>query len=225
MRKIVGIILIGLFFITMGCGCEKSNITEDEKKFKEEYEAINGEQKGDKKVMSLEIEEDNHMKYIDSGEVLSVLENKTGVIYFGFPLCPWCRNVVPILIEAAKDAGLDTVYYANLLEERDQKKLDDSGEIVTEKKGSANYHKIVEKLKDHLGVYEGLEDDAIKRLYFPTVVFVKNGKVEDIHIGTLDSQKDPYQKLSKKEQEKLKNIYGKGMKSIQSLTCDTDKTC
>lgn len=225
MKKFILILMIvSLFFVT-ACSGRKEENTKDEKKFKEEYESLNGKKQGEKVIMSIDVSEDNKMKYIDSSEVVRILEGKTGVVYFGFPNCPWCRNIVPVLIDALHDTGLDHVYYANLLEERDTKKIDEEGKIVVEKEGSKNYQRILELLHDQLGNYEGLNDDSIKRLYFPTVVFVKNGKVEDIHIGSLDSQKDPYKKLTKKQYEELKTIYEKGITKIQNLTCDTDKTC
>lgn len=225
MKKVVlFVVVISLVFLT-GCGKKMESVTKDEVKFQKEYENLNGKKQGDKKNLEVSIPDSNKMKYINSDEVISILEKKTGVIYFGFPNCPWCRNAVPVLIDAAIDSGLDSIYYANLLEERDTKKLDDEGQIVTEKEGSEAYYKIVDLLKDSLGVYEGLDDDSVKRLYFPTVVFVKNGKVEAVHIGTVDSQKDPYKELNSKEKEQLKDIYVKAITKIQNLTCDTDKTC
>lgn len=226
MKKVwIAILLMGAFVLT-GCNqTSQETLTKDEMKFKKEYESLNDKKRGEHNVMSIKVPEDNQMKYVDSDEVIDILEHKTGVIYFGFPSCPWCRNIVPILIDAAKETGLETIYYANLLEERDSKHLDEDGNIVVDQEGSENYHKIVDLLKDKLGVYEGLEDDSIKRLYFPTLVFVKNGNVEDIHIGTLDSQKDPYKALNHKQKEKLKNLCLNKIEKIQSLTCDTDKTC
>lgn len=225
MKKVlVFILMLSVLFMT-GCGKDNTNsFTDDEVKFKEEYESLNGKTQNDKKIMNIEVLDDNNMVYVDSSEVIDIIKNKTGVIYFGFPTCPWCRNAVPVLLDAMKDAGLNQIYYANLLEERDQKHLDE-GEIVTDKEGSKNYQELLELLKDHLGAYEGLEDDSIKRLYFPTVLFVKNGKVEDIHIGTVDSQENPYERLTDKEYKELKNIYTKAIKKVQVLTCDTDKTC
>lgn len=225
MKKFVLFLMVASLFFVTACSNIKEENTKDEKKFKEEYESLNGKAQGEKKIMSIDISKDNGMEYVDSSEVLNILEKKTGVIYFGFPNCPWCRNVVPVLIDALHDTDLDKIYYANLLEERDTKKLDEEGRIVVEKEGSKNYQKIIEILHDKLGSYEGLNDEGIKRLYFPTVVFVKNGKVEDIHIGSLDSQEDPYKKLTEKQYEELKAIYEKGITKIQSLTCDTDKTC
>ncbi len=225
MKKVfVLFLVIGLFFTT-GCGRREESFTKDEIKFKEEYESLNGKVQNDKKIMDVKIMDDNNISYIDSSEVIDIIKYKTAVIYFGFPNCPWCRNAVPALLDAATDFGLDKVYYANLLDERDQKHLDDEGNVVVDKEGSKNYDEILKLLKDHLGVYEGLEDDQMKRLYFPTVLFVKNGKVEDIHIGTLNSQKDPYQKLTDKQYRKLKETYKKAIQKVQKLTCDTDKTC
>ena len=82
-----------------------------------------------------------------------------------------------------------------------------------------------EILKDELGSYEGLEDESIKRLYFPTVVFVKQGKIEKVHIGTLDSQKDPYKGLNEKQKKQLKNIFIKNIKKIENITCDKKNSC
>lgn len=225
MKKIVIFIFIFVSIFTTGCTKEKIQVTKDEKKFQEEYESLNGKTRGEHTIMSIDVAEDNKMKYIDSKEVIDVLEHKTGIIYFGFPTCPWCRNMVPVLIDAAKEAGVNQIYYANISEERDKKHLDEEGNIVLDQEGSDNYNRIVEQLKDNLGAYEGLNDDSIKRLYFPTVVFVRNGKVEDIHIGTLDSQEDPYKKLTDSQEKELKKIFTKAIKKIEVLTCDTDKSC
>lgn len=224
MKKVVILLIISILLVT-GCTKKQLKVTKDEQKFKEEYESINGQKQNDKEIMELNVPEENKISYIDSSEVLDIIKNKTGVIYFGFPKCPWCRNLVPVLIDAAEEVELDKIYYANLLDERNTKTKNEDGEIIEEKKGSDNYYKLLELLDDKLGVYEGLDSEEEKRLYFPTVLFVKNGHVEDIHIGTLDSQKDPYKKLTEKQEKELKSILTKAMKKTQSLTCDTDKTC
>lgn len=226
MKKVVTLLMMMILILTVGCAKEETvPLTKDEKKFREEYESLNGKKRGDHTIMSIDIVSDNKMEYIDSKKAIDILEHKTGIIYFGFPTCPWCRNVVPILIDVAKEIGVDKIYYANISEERDAKHLDDDENIVVDKEGSGNYSKIVELLKDELGPYEGLKDDSIKRLYFPTIVFVKNGKVEDIHIGTLDSQEDPYQELNSDQKKELQTIFSKAIKKIETLTCDTDKSC
>lgn len=195
--------------------------TADAKKFKKQYESYNDKTKENSNTpyLKVNIAEKNPMVYRSAQEIISLLKEGTGVIYFGFPTCPWCRNAVPVLLDAAKEENVDKVYYFNALEIRDTKKLID-GKIVTEKEGSKEYYEIVALLKDFLPSYEGLEDDSIKRLYFPTVVFVKDGKVQSIHEGTVDSQTDASKGMTDKQKEELKNIYIKGMQSISTEVCD-----
>lgn len=204
---------------------EKDTISSDEKKFKKEYEAVNGvvNEKNNKEALSLNIPEDNNIEYITADDVIKKLQEGTSVIYFGFPECPWCRNLVPVLLDAAKDYNR-TVYYFNALSIRDTKHLDDDGNIVTDKDGTKEYQKIVDLLKDYLGEYEGLNDSSIKRLYFPTVAFVKDGKIVDVHIGVVESQKDPYKGLTKKQRSELEDILDKHFSSLVE-TCEKDSKC
>ena len=43
-------------------------------------------------------------------EIFDILDG-TGIIYFGFPECPWCRNAVPVLLDAAEEVGIEKIYY------------------------------------------------------------------------------------------------------------------
>ena len=108
-----------------------------------------------------------------------------------------------MLLDASNEVGIDTIYYFNNKEDRDVKELVDN-EIVIKKNGTQNYYKLVDKLESVLGEYEGLNDSSIKRLYYPTVIFVKDGKIVDSHIGTVDSQENPSIFLDKQQYEELK---------------------
>lgn len=112
----------------------------------------------------------------------------------------------------------DSIYYFNAYDIRDTKELKD-GKIVTTKEGTKEYYELVDKLSDVLGPYQGLEDDSIKRLYFPTMVFVMGGKIVATHEGTVDSQDNPYKKLSKKEEKELLKIYKDSISKIYGI-CD-----
>ena len=182
--------------------------------FKLEYESLNG--KND--YIDVNIPSDNNIVYADYEQIFDILDG-TGVIYFGYPECPWCRNAVPVLIEAAKEAE---IYYLNNNEDRDTKTLKD-GKVVTEKEGTDNYNKLLEKLGDKASTYEGLEDNSIKRLYFPTLVVVKNGEITDYIEGTVDSQKDPQKPLNEKQKKELKDKYTKTMKKLK--TCNQNSKC
>ncbi len=193
----------------------------DALKFKAEYESLNGKKnKNNKEYVHVEVPTKNPFIYASYDDVMDILSNGTGVIYFGFPECPWCRNMVPVLADAAKEMGIDKVYYFNALDMRDIKSLDKDGSIKTEKEGTKEYYKLIKVLGDFIGSYEGLNDESIKRLYFPTVVFVKDGKILTSHIGTLDSQTDPYKVLNDKQKNELKEIYMDGINKVYEIMCD-----
>ena len=84
--------------------------------------------------------------------------------------------------------------------------------------GTEEYYELVEKLDSVLGEYEGLNDSSIKRLYFPTVVFVKDGEIVGSHIGTVDSQTDPSIALTDEQYEELKSLLAKNMTKL--ISCD-----
>ncbi|MBP3765684.1 MAG: hypothetical protein J6G98_00690 [Bacilli bacterium] len=193
----------------------------DALKFKAEYESLNNKKNdSNKEYVPVSINSKNPYVYATYDEVMDILNGKTGVIYFGFPECPWCRNMVSVLSDAAKEMGIDKIYYFNALDIRDKKSLDENGKIITEKEGTDEYYNLVDKLKDYLTPYEGLNDESIKRLYFPTVVFVKDGNIIGTHIGTLDSQENPYVVLNDSEKEELKSIYMDYINKVYEIVCD-----
>ena len=211
------IIIIAVFGLNKNSNIE----VKDAVKFKEEYESLNG-QKNDngKEYVNISVDEENPFVYASYDEVVDIIENGTGVLYFGFPECPWCRNAVPVLIDAAQELGVDKIYYYNVLSIRDTKSLDENGNIVTDKKGTDEYYKLVDLLSNVLTPYEGLNDESIKRLYFPTVVYVKDGEVLASTIGTVDSQEDPYIKLTNDQYNELKNTYMDNMNKVYNILCD-----
>ena len=231
MKKYFIISLILVLFLVSGCSKGSVSVKKedsDEVKFKQEYESLNGKSNDkDKVYKTIDISANNGIKYVDAKEVIDILSSKSGVIYFGFPECPWCRNAIGVLLSARKEAKLDKIYYYNALKIRDVKHLDDANNVVEDKKGTEEYYKILELLGDKAEVYQGLNDDSIKRLYFPTVVFVKDGKVLSIHSSTVDSQKDPYDSLSKSQKKELKKIYVDGMREVLSdeKVCDEEGKC
>lgn len=200
------------YFILNNKENKKYKITDDSLKFKEDYEKVNNQKVTDELSYSeLNLPSYNPMKYSSYEEIFKLLTDGTGVIYFGFPECPWCRNIVPVLIDSALESNIDTIYYLNIREDRDTKKLNKKGKVVTEKEGTKDYQKLLELLKDNLREYEGLNNKNIKRIYVPLVVFVKEGKV----IGTMESltsfqervNGNGFMQMTKEEKQELSNIY------------------
>ncbi len=212
------IIIISALLISIAIYIVYTNT--DNYKFASEYNSLNGKKtESGKTYLKVNIKT-NNVKYTSYKEVFDILDSKTGIIYFGFPECPWCRNALPVLLEAADD---QTIYYFNNKEDRDTKELLEDGTVKTTKESTKDYKKLIEKLGDYADTYDGLNDENIKRLYYPTVLFVKNGKIIDKIVSTVDSQKDPYKPLTSKQTKELKEKYQNAISKMQ--TCSNDEKC
>lgn len=215
---------------------DTKNIESDAIKFKNEYEDYNGVEVGNYKYSILEISKNNPMKYSTYDELVDVIKNGTGIIYLGFPECPWCRSALPVLLEAAKDNDIDIIYYLNIKNERDSYVVQD-GKVVyeiddkgNEKKGTEGYFKLLEALDDHLSEYTLSLDDKIyktgeKRIYAPTVIFVKDGKILDLHVSTIDSQESGFDKLTEEQAKELYDIYEEYILDMKKATCSIGSSC
>lgn len=206
------------------------NTDVDSVKFKKEYEALN------ETSIKLNIDKDNPIEYTDYDKLLEIIENGTGIIYLGFPECPWCRNALPVLFDVAKENEVDTIYYMNILNERDSFVIED-GKLVyavdedgNEKKGTEGYHKLLKALDKHLTDYivsfEGKEyKTGEKRIYAPSVIFVRDGKVLGIHVSTVDSQENPKEQLTDKQYDELYGIYEDYISEVKGGTCSIGTFC
>lgn len=193
----------------------------DAVKFKEEYESLNNKQvrESENTYKEMEIPKNNPFVYATYEDIFEALEN-TAVIYFGYPECPWCRSLVPLLIQASKKVGMGKIYYINMKEERNVLYLED-GKIIEEKPGSEGYNTLLSKLDAILPTYEGLEEDSIKRIYVPYVLFVKEGEVVATHTGTLDTQENPYTSLTEEEKTELLSILVDKFMKVVDTSCDS----
>ena len=210
---------------------------EDALKFKEEYEKLNNTiAYSDKKYNELEISEDNPIKYSSYDEIIDVIEKGTGIIYLGFPECPWCRSALPILFDVARDNKIKNIYYLNIKNERDSLVIEDD-EIVyelddngNEKKGTEGYFKLLKALDKHLTEYtisfeEKTYETGEKRIYAPTVIFVKDGKVLGLHVSTVESHKSGFDKMTEEQKEELYSIYEEYILEIKDSTCSSKSSC
>ena len=232
--SILIIMLVFLFSIFIGYEYfqdKKDATSQDALNFEKEYEKLNNRvnSNNNKVYPIVDISSDNPIKYSSYDEIFQILESGTGVIYLGFPECPWCRNLVPVLLSAAKEVELDTLYYLNISEDRDLLLLDENKDIITEKEGNKKYFELVSKLDQILDEYILTANDGgevktgEKRIYLPLVIFVKNGEIVGYHDGTVESQEDPYVALTDRENEELLlsliEIMGKASPSVCDDKC------
>ena len=135
---LVVVIGVMLFFVL------KNKNIEDNVKFAKEYGSVS---------------EDNVFVYKNIDEIIKIMEHGTGVVYLGFPDCPWCRAYVKYLNEVALDVGIDEVYYCNILEDRTN--------------NTDSYKKIVSILGDNLQY----DKEGNHRIFVPNVSFHVEGEV------------------------------------------------
>lgn len=188
--KRIAYIVLGILLLT-GCSITPiKDLNNDGKRFSEEYSNLN-------------IDEQNPMKYKTDKEIIEILKSGTGIIYFGFPDCPWCQNAVPVLLEVAKEMEIDEIYYFNPKEIR--------------KDNTESYQEIVKLLDDNLTI----DENGNKRLYVPDVYFISSGKIIGHHFKTIDTQTDPKNNpLTEEQKAELKTIYKKLISETYNIECD-----
>ena len=122
-------------------------------------------------------------------------QEKSGVLYFGFSSCPWCKEAKPILKKVAKENGIDIQYVKVRDEEKNRLYTDEQKAII----------------EPYIQDYMSNNDEGVLTLYVPLVLVVKDGKVVDGHEGTLESHDATERKMTNDEKEQLTKIYTKLM--------------
>lgn len=240
MRKKIIIYLLAIILLITGCGkasekeeTKKVDNTEDALKFKEEYEALNGQENNGKTIRTVSISKDNPFVYKEAGDIVDMMKKKeTFIVYFGFSKCPWCRSMIETLVKVSKDYQIDTIYYVDVLEIRDILKLDENNEIVTDREGTKDYLALIKLLDNVLSDYNLKDEDGNeiatgeKRIYAPNVVSVVKGKPTKLETGISDQQESAYQELTdemlEEEYDALSNI----MEEVsEKSVCDSNSKC
>ena len=97
--------------------------------------------------------------YAEPAEILDIIDGGDGVVFLGFPECPWCQQLVPIIQEAAQSENIDKIYYLNIKESRAN-----NDEV---------YQKLVTKLQDYLPK----DDNGNPRISVPDVTVYRGGQI------------------------------------------------
>ena len=230
MRKLLRPLLILTAVMTLAlAGCSGSNTPVEPSPtptpgpatdaFATEYSALNGQtNSAGRQYVDVNLLDDHRFVISSEDEIRQLLTDGEGVIYFGFPNCPWCRNALEPMNAAAKRVGLEKIHYLNVLDIRDQKSLNESGEIVVEKEGTEFYQYLLEELGDFAPEYPNLNDSSVRRILVPLVVSVVDGEVVASHLGTVDSQTDPYEPLTEEQFQELVTLYAMTFSQLPSCT-------
>lgn len=176
---VIGLILLYFFFIK-----KDDNKETDALRFKNEYSKVS---------------DNNPFVYRNIDQIINILEKGTGVVYLGFPECPWCQAYVKYLNETAKDANIEKIYYFNILEDR--------------KNNTEKYQEIVSILGDNLQ----RDDEGNLKVFVPNVSFVVNGKIIGNDYETsLDTKgfEKPSDYWTEEEVSELENTLSGYMKEV-----------
>lgn len=179
--------VLSLALVVFGIYLTKDNVEEsDAVIFAREYSEVN---------------DDNVFVYRNIDEIINIMENGTGVVYLGFPECPWCQTYVKYLNEIAKETGIEKIYYYNILDDRQN--------------NTEEYKRIVEILKEELQ----LDEEGNPRVFVPNVSFHVKGELIGNDCETsLDTKglSDPTEYWTEKEIKDLKNKLSTYMDEIIS---------
>ncbi|MGI6607976.1 MAG: hypothetical protein ACOX1F_03230 [Erysipelotrichaceae bacterium] len=218
MKKINIFLVIIVLFSIIGCTTEQ--IKTDNFRFKEEYECINGQlNESGKTFTTIEIDENNSIKYIEKHEVIEALTNGTHVVYFGWPECSWCRRALPVLIEAVNQYQGMRIYYFSIKQAREDYDNGVESEL-------ANLYKEVSKILlmsevDFTEISQ-VDENGILRIVASMMIFVKNGEIIGVHRRTVPSHIDSYEELTEKQTDELKEIYDS---FLQQMVIDDHEWC
>ena len=203
---------------------DTTDVTPDMLRFQYEYEALNDyPTAAGVNLKAITIPEFNLIQYITPEEILEIAESGTGLIYFGFPQCPWCRQMTPLLIDVALEMGLDVIHYLDLLPIRTTWQLQDGIPVMVDP-GHPRYQDLLVAFSSvlepmelnpfHLTDADGnrINTDEL-RIFVPTVVAIRDGVIVASHVYTVPASVpgNPYgnqwHPLSEEESLYLRAIY------------------
>lgn len=161
MKKLVAVLLT---FLLVVIGCDKIEITKvqddvstDSIRFKDEYD---------------EVSKNNVYEYATYGNIIDTIEEGTGIIYLGFPTCTLCKEIVPVLDDAAKEKNIKQILYYNFKDIRDN--------------DTKEYQELVKLLSDYINE----DEEGNKKIVAPMVIFVNKGNIVDFYIGTINQDSE-----------------------------------
>jgi hypothetical protein len=154
------------------------------------------------------VSEENPFVIATFEEITAHLKWGTGVIAFGFPDCPRCRNAFPVLEKAfakknmGRHAGFrGKILYYDFFDDRETH--------------NDRYQVIVDYIKDFLPT----DENGNPRLYSPDIFFIASGKIVGNHLDTVPGLTDPYDSLNLEQEAELLKIYMDLIEKVEDCGC------
>ena len=119
-------------------------------------------------------------------EILTLIEEgRTAIVYMGHATCNWCQALVPVLDEVSREKDMK-MYYMNF----DSRVNYDNAEGI---------FRIVDMLTE-AGLNDAGDEDTF---YFPTILYIRQGKIINAHQGTVNGHDADVAPLSEKQRARL----------------------
>ena len=217
---LIAFLVLGIF----GCNKKTDEPTESSLAFKSEYEALNGKTNSNgKEHRTLIIDEVNPFEKTTTEELLKKINsNETLYVYFGDPLCPWCRSVLEKAIEVAKNKNIEKIYYIKIWDEEGNEILRSKYTLNKKNKpqlvtpATDDYYSLLKVFKDLLNDYTLTTSDGKKinigekRIYAPNFFYIENGVAKKVATGISEKQTDSRERFSEEilnDEEKIFNDF------------------
>lgn len=181
---VVILLIVGGIFLLNDKEKNKNEEVIDHEKFSKEYS---------------EVSKDNVFVYRNVDQIIKIMEHGTGVVYLGYPECPWCQEYVKYLNETAKEVGIEKIYYCNTKKVKEE--------------NMDKYHELISLLDGHLQY----NDEGEQWIYVPNVSFHSKGEIIGNDYETSKDTKglkDPKEYWTKEEVSELKKTLTTYMEEI-----------
>ncbi len=236
-KKKMGILIV-IAMILMGCTTKPEN--KDALKFKEEYEALNGVETSTPGAYYREIQivKNNPIVYTTFKEVKEKIANQESfLLYVGFSACPWCRTVIPYILEEANENNIAKIYYINVREDNTKESdlrgyytLDDYQNVIYDIYPDKYYHSVLNTLDAFLTPYTILSDNkeietGENRLYAPSLIAYQNGNAIALDTCISEKQKNGYQELDEEIIFDIKEKANTLFQKYKNMEECSDKSC
>ena len=171
------------------------NSTEDSKRFKEEYEALNGttRESDGETYNTVNIPEENPIVYINLEQFINVINSdEESYIYMSSADCPYCRATVGTLLDVVQDLGIKKLYYFD---------LQTGMTFESEEQRQELTNILIEK------GFVTKKEDGSESWRIPLVAKTRSGEVLAKTIGTGISYNEGQSKYSELTEEQKQELY------------------
>ena len=160
--------------------------------YKEENKEITISSKIEKEYSFLE--NDKQINYLNSKNFDELCTKGNGI----FLLCHYEFKACQDIMRIVNENDHNTINYYDILNDRDEISMDTNDNIIKIEDGSYIYKKLLKIFDDFLPKYSLLLEDKSykkideKRLYMPTLIYLKEGTIIDIIVGDEKSELESF---------------------------------